>query len=211
MIVQTLILDFDMTLVNSLPAITRGLNKMARHFKLPEVTEDDTRRVISLETRDFWQSLWGYYDEAWADFFLKEVADREKYYLEMTPGAEDLLKRLKSGGVSLGLATNRNNAWAALASVGLAAYFDTAVGSGDVNLGKPAPDMLFLAMDQLHADPGQTIYVGDAVFDMLAAKRAGIRAIGLLEGGTSKEELLEAGAWQVRQNLSDLNDLLQSL
>ncbi len=207
--VRTVILDFDMTLVNSLNAITKGLNKMARHFNLREVTEDDTRRVMSLETRDFWHSLWGCYDESWVDYFIKEVADGEKYHLEITAGAVELLQRLKSDGVSLGLATNRDNAWAALTSVGLASYFDTAVGSGDVAQGKPAPDMLLMAMEQLHAEPGQTLYIGDAVFDMLAAKGAGIRAVGLLEGGVSREELLEAGAWQVRRDLTDLDDLLQ--
>lgn len=205
--VRTVIFDFDMTLVDSIYAITRGLNKMARHFNLPAVSESDTRRVMSFQAKDFWRNLWGYHDVAWNDYFVNEVAAQESNYLELAPGALETLMKLKRNGLGLALATNRDNAWAALASMGLASYFDTAVGSGDVAQGKPAPDMILMAMGQLNADPGRTLYVGDAVFDMEAANRAGIRAVGLLEGGTSRDELIRAGAWQVRETLGDLDDL----
>lgn len=206
--VRTVIFDFDMTLVDSIYAITRGLNKMAEHFNLRPVDENDTRRVMSLEAKDFWKALWGYDDPSWRDFFMKSVAGQEKNYLEITPGAVELLNRLRNSGFGLGLATNRDNAWYALASIGLAKYFDTAVGSRDVPHGKPAPDMLFMAMNQMGADPGQTVYIGDSPYDMQAAAKAGVRAVGVLEGGTSREELLAAGAWQVRPTLNDLNDIL---
>ncbi len=205
---RTVIFDFDMTLVDSICAITRGLNQMADHFGLTRVNENDTRRVMSLEAREFWSTLWGHHDDAWQEFFLREVAKNEKNYLEITPGAVELLEKMKTAGLGLGLATNRTNAWSALTSIGLASYFDAAVGSGDVTRGKPAPDMLLLALDRLGADAAHTIYIGDAVFDMEAAARAGIRGVGLVEGGTSREDLLKAGAWQVRDNLRDLDDLL---
>lgn len=205
---QTIIFDFDMTLVNSINAITIGLNKMARHFGLPPVHESDTRRVMSSEAKNFWRNLWGYHDEAWNDFFLNEVADQEKFYLEIAPGAVDLLAALKNEGRHIGLATNRSDAWQALSSIGLSVYFDEAVGSGEVAQGKPAPDMLLLIMDKLKADPSTTLYIGDAPVDMEAARRGGIRGVGILAGGSSKEELLKAGAWQVRPTIKDLGRLL---
>lgn len=205
---RTVIFDFDMTLVDSIYAITRGLNKMAAHFNLPAVDESDTRRVMSLEAKDFWKTLWGRDDPAWREYFLQAVAGQEKNYLEVAPGAVELLARLRNAGVGLGLATNRDNAWQALASVGLAQYFDTAVGSGDVPRGKPSPDMIFMAMNQMGADPGQSVYIGDSIFDMRAATGAGIKAVGVTEGGTSEEDLLAAGAWRTRPTLKDLDDIL---
>jgi HAD superfamily hydrolase (TIGR01509 family) len=182
---------------------------MAAHFHLPQVTESEVLRVLHLESRELWSRLWGSYDEAWADFFIRKMAAEEKYYLEISPGAVDLLRRLKKNGLGLGLATNRDRPWEALASVGLAPYFDTAVGALDVARGKPAPDMLLLALEQLRADPGQTLYIGDAPTDMAAAARAGLRGVGLLEGaGLDRADLLAAGAWQIRSTLPDLADLL---
>lgn len=205
---KTVIFDFDMTLVNSIYAITRGLNKMADHFGLTPVDENDTRRVMSLESREFWINLWGEYNPEWNDYFVEEVADREKHYLEITPGTVELLEKVKKADMNLALATNRDNAWAALTSIDLAHYFDTAVGSGDVPRGKPAPDMINLILDQLKADPGKTIMVGDSPYDMQAAVAAGVRAVGVLEGGNTRRDLMEAGAWQVRDTLRDINGIL---
>ncbi|UQZ91071.1 hypothetical protein C4J81_18340 [Deltaproteobacteria bacterium Smac51] len=205
---QTVILDYDMTLVDSIRAITRGLNKIAERFDLRPVDENDTRGVMSLEAKAFWSTLWGRYDEEWSRYFIAEVSKQEKNYLEISPGAEELLTDLKASGVQLALATNRDNAWHALASIDLARYFDTAVGCLDVMRGKPAPDMILMVLDQLNADPCQTVYVGDAVFDMEAARAAGVRAIGLTQGGVSREALFAAGAWQVRENLLESRQLL---
>ena len=206
--IRNVILDFDMTLVNSLFAITRGLNIMARNFGLKEVTEAEARAVMHLECQAMWSGLWGAYDETWHDFFITRMADEEKNHLTVVPGAVDLLRGLKKMGLSLALATNRDRPWEALAAVGLAPYFDTAVGALEVASGKPAPDMLRLAMKRLEADPGQTVFIGDAPSDMTAAVRAGVRGVGLLEGGGySGGELLAAGAWRIRARLTDLADL----
>ncbi|MDR1921948.1 MAG: HAD family hydrolase [Candidatus Adiutrix sp.] len=205
----TFIFDFDMTLVDSIFAVTRGLNRIARHFNLPPVTESETRRVMSLETKDFWTTLWGRYEAAWSEYFVAEVAGREANYLEIVPGAEAMLAELNAKGAALALATNRGNAWAALSSTGLSRYFDAAVGANDVARGKPAPDMLYLAMDRLKTDPGQAIYIGDAVYDMQAARAAGIKGLGLLQAGASAEELTAAGAWKIRATLIEARDLLE--
>jgi len=205
--IRHVILDFDLTLVNSLPAIGLGLNRLARHFGLKEVTETEIRAVMHLDCQAMWSGLWGAYDPAWHDFFITVMAGEEKKHLTALPGAEDLLRSLKKRGLGLGLATNRDRPWEALASVGLAPYFDSAAGALEVARVKPAPDMLWLVMERLEALPDQTIFIGDAPSDMAAAARAGVRGVGLLEGGGSHEELLAAGAWQIRAALPDLADL----
>lgn len=209
--VKTVIFDFDMTLVNSIYAITKGLNQMAEHFSLPRVTEDDTRKVMSLPSSEFWSALWGEHNPAWSEYFLAAVKGDEKHYLEIVPGAVELLAGLKNNGTALGLATNRDDAWAALSSVDLARFFDAAVGAGDVEKPKPHPDMVLKVMHQVGADPGQTILIGDAVYDVQAANAAGIKAIAVLEGGVPRTELLAAGAWQLVDTLKDAGDILNRL
>jgi HAD superfamily hydrolase (TIGR01509 family) len=206
--IRHVIFDFDMTLVDSLSVITRGLNQMARHFGLREVTEAETRAVMHLEAQAMWSGLWGRYDRAWYDFFIATVAAREKDGLAVVPGAPELLKNLKKKGLTLALATNRDRPWPALAATGLAPFFDTAVGALEVARGKPAPDMLRLALERLQANPDQAIFVGDAPTDMTAAVRAGVRGVGLLEGcGAGYGELLAAGAWRILARLPDLAGL----
>jgi phosphoglycolate phosphatase-like HAD superfamily hydrolase len=53
--------------------------------------------------------------------------------------------------------------------------------------------------------------VGDAVWDLLAARRAHMLGIGLLTGGYGQEELLVAGAYQVFRDVGELDDALEEL
>jgi phosphoglycolate phosphatase-like HAD superfamily hydrolase len=62
---------------------------------------------------------------------------------------------------------------------------------------KPDPDLFLAAIDRLGVDPAGVYVVGDSVWDLLAARRAGTLGIGLLSGGYGTEELERAGAYRV--------------
>ena len=205
---RTVIFDLDLTLINSAATITFGVNELAKHFHLPLKSKAEVVAAMSLSNDDIWQQLWGYKDPAWTKHFLDIVSRVEKDTLEIMPGAEALLVALKQKGLRLALATNRTTPWSSLVTVNLAKYFDTAVGSGDVLKGKPEPDMLLSALRQTGSLANQSVYIGDAPGDMQAAQAACMRAIGVLTGGHNRDDLISAGAWQVRQTISDIRDLL---
>ncbi len=62
---------------------------------------------------------------------------------------------------------------------------------------KPDPDLFLAAIDRLSVQAEDVFVVGDSVWDMLAARRAGVLGIGLLSGGYGTEELERAGAYRV--------------
>lgn len=68
------------------------------------------------------------------------------------------------------------------------------VDGSHVEHAKPAPDLLLLAAEQLRTPPSRCWYVGDATWDMLAARAAGMIGIGVPYGVASKSDLLNAGA-----------------
>ena len=81
------------------------------------------------------------------------------------------------------------------------------VNSSDVENSKPAPDIFELALEEAGATSGETVAVGDAVWDVEAADRAGIRTVAVLTGGAfSEEELKEAGAVEVYKDCAALLD-----
>ena len=61
------------------------------------------------------------------------------------------------------------------------------------------------------ADPGDCYVVGDAVWDLLAARRAGMLSIGLLTGGYGSDELERAGAYRVYRDAHELHISLDEL
>jgi phosphoglycolate phosphatase-like HAD superfamily hydrolase len=73
-----------------------------------------------------------------------------------------------------------------------------------VDSSKPAPDLVHVALDQAGTSPAQTVFVGDSVWDAQACQQAGVPCIGVLSGGTSREELLDAGAAAVYGDPAEL-------
>ena len=81
----------------------------------------------------------------------------------------------------------------------------------DVKRAKPEPD-LFLACQQKLGVPVDECYVvGDAVWDLLAARRADMLSVGLLSGGYGEDELLAAGAYRVYRDAAELHRSLDEL
>ncbi|MDR1039838.1 MAG: HAD family hydrolase [Deltaproteobacteria bacterium] len=208
--INTLIFDIDLTLVDSLKACVEGTNIIAREFGLPEKSDKEVLAAISLTMESFWEAMWGSYDPAWQKFYEENVVRRIDLNCPLYPGAEDVLKEARRRGLSLGVATNRSQPWLDLAAMGIAKYFDTAVGPDEGVKPKPYPDIPQLAIKQLHTDASHAVLVGDSAFDINSAKGAGIRALGLTQGGASEEELLEAGAWMVRPGISYVLEFLDS-
>ena len=121
------------------------------------------------------------------------------------PGAAQLLQELTANETPWVIATSGAERFArpGVASLGLEG--DVPLVTRDaVRYAKPDPDLFLAAADRVGADIRQSIVVGDAVWDMLAARRAGALAIGLLSGGYGREELLFSGAFRVYEDAADL-------
>jgi len=115
------------------------------------------------------------------------------------PGAADLLEATTRLGLHVVLATSAKDEEIDLMldALGARDSIGTVVSSGDVEQAKPQPDIVDRALSDSGTDPGHAVMVGDAVWDMIAARRAGIQGIGLLSGGIAEQELREAGALEI--------------
>jgi beta-phosphoglucomutase-like phosphatase (HAD superfamily) len=85
------------------------------------------------------------------------------------------------------------------------------VDRNDVERAKPEPDLFLACQDRLGVQPQECYVIGDAVWDLLAARRAGMLGIGLLSGGYGQEELYQAGAYRVYRNPAELLDSIYQL
>jgi HAD superfamily hydrolase (TIGR01549 family) len=139
------------------------------------------------------------------------IRDAEKHaYMalidEVAPleGARELLLDLKERGHTVVLASSAK-------ADEVERYLDLLVArdladdwttSADVEHTKPEPDLVLAALEK--AGGGDAVMIGDSTWDCLAAKRAKIPSIGVLTGGFSREELLEAGAAEVFESIAEM-------
>ena len=136
-------------------------------------------------------------------------------FLELLPvrrpltGAPDLLRRLYENGVPFGIATSgvHPEIDASLVVLGVPPGV-IVIDRGDVLRAKPEPDLFLACQERMGVRREDCYVVGDAVWDLLAARRAGMLSVGLLSGGYGEDELIAAGAFRVYR---DAQELLESL
>jgi membrane protein len=133
----------------------------------------------------------------------------QEHYLEQVrpfPGARDLLARGKEEGFTVALATSANPEELEYYVELLDArdLIDVTTSKGDVEATKPAPDIFAAAVSKAGVRPQEALVIGDTPYDVLAANRAGVQAIGLLSGGFPEEELRSAGATAIYKDAADL-------
>jgi HAD superfamily hydrolase (TIGR01509 family) len=120
------------------------------------------------------------------------------------PGAADLLDALRERGLKVVLASSgkKEQTGRLLALFGGEERSQAWTASDDVDASKPAPDLIQVALEKV--DGTNAIVIGDAVWDIGAAEKAGLPSIGLRCGGFGEAELLDAGASQVYRDPEDL-------
>ena len=144
----------------------------------------------------------------------QEIADRKNRYFaeslasvtpdELLPGALAALRELKRRGVKIAVASNSRNAKPIIRQVGIDQYLDAVVDGHEIENSKPDPEVFLLAAKSIGVPPANCIVVEDAVAGLEAARRAGMKALGI---GT-RERLTNADMVVADLSAISIDDLL---
>lgn len=128
------------------------------------------------------------------------------------PGARELLAQLREARVAHGIATSgrRPAIDASLAALGTPESM-VIIDRGAVPRAKPEPDLFLTCAERLGVRASECYVVGDAVWDLLAARRAGMLSVGVLSGGYGEDELHRAGAFRTYRDCAELAVSLDEL
>lgn len=122
------------------------------------------------------------------------------------PGAAGLLQRCHDAGLTVVLASSSpEDELADLRKlIDADEAIDAATTADDAEQSKPEPDIFLAAMESAGIDPERALVVGDSIWDIQAARRAGVGCIAVETGGFSQHELSEEGARQVYRDVDEL-------
>jgi HAD superfamily hydrolase (TIGR01509 family) len=137
-----------------------------------------------------------------------------RYYKETTsllrvlPGARQLLNQVSSHGLQVVLATSApEDELSILRDLLDVEELVSAVTSGeDVDVAKPEPAIVDIALQRAGVDHSRAVFIGDSVWDAKASVRASVPCIGVRSGGVSREELENAGARMVFDDVQGIAD-----
>lgn len=127
--------------------------------------------------------------------------------IPVVPGIREFLARMKQSGMKMAVAsgTQLEAIEVILKKTGMRHYFETIVTSKDVSAPKPSPEIFLKAAEKLELKPEECVVFEDAANGIQAAKAGHIPCIALTTG-TSKENLMAAGATLVVKDYTEITD-----
>jgi HAD superfamily hydrolase (TIGR01549 family) len=216
--VRALIFDLDGTLIDTVYAHVFAWQRALAEVDLP-VDGWRIHRRIGMSGGLFTRALARELGRPLSDEEINAIQDRHgQLFRELLPerrplpGAADLLRHLVELGVPYGIATSgrRPEIDASLEALGVGEDV-IVVDRGEVMRAKPEPDLFLACQERMGVEIRDCTVVGDAVWDLLAARRAGMLSVGLLTGGYGEDELAQAGAFRVYRDPAELDASLDEL
>jgi HAD superfamily hydrolase (TIGR01509 family) len=203
MLLRGMIFDIDGTLVDTNPSHIEAWHQAFARlgFQVPpdrirlEVGKGGDLLVPSILGEELEEKVGDPLRKAQKEEFLK-IAERVRF--RVFPKVPELFQAVRERGIRTALATSsdKKHLQATIKSAGLdfTRLADELVTKDDAEASKPAPDLLFVALEKLDVSAAQCALVGDTIYDGQASQAAGIAFIAVLSGCTTEAALLEAGA-----------------
>ena len=210
---KTVLFDLDGTLIDSAEGIMNSFAYTFEKLGLPAVPRTEMGAFIGPPLLYSFETICGLTRaeaeravETYREYFGAKGVFENKVY----PGVEELLKKLRTSGRRLVLATSKYELYALqiLENLSLSEYFDFAAGSEkDGGRGTKA-EVIEYALTKTGAEKGSAVMVGDRMHDIAGAREAGIDSIGVLFGFGSRAELEEHGATHIASDAREVYEII---
>lgn len=214
---NTIIFDLDGTLLDTLQDLADSVNYALASFSMPLRTLGEVRAFVGNGVGKLIERAvpagTGVEEcscclERFRAHYLINMANKTAPY----PGTIELLRKLGSEDYKIAVVSNKLDQ--AVKELVLSHFGDLipiAIGERPNMASKPSPDMVYLALEELGADPHQAVYVGDSDVDIETAKNAGLPCISVTWGFRDRGFLLERGATHVVDSTEELYHILQEI
>jgi pyrophosphatase PpaX len=202
--------DFDGTLADSITLITASYRHTISTVFGEEVDDDEVRSWIGRPLQPVLEERYpGRGAELTAVFRAWNLANHDEL-IETVDGIATLLTDLHTAGARTGVVSSKkfDTVRRGLGAVGLADQIDVLAGQEQTELHKPHPEPLLYAAARLGAQPSDCVYVGDAIFDIQAARAAGMAAVAVTWGAARRAVLEAIGPDEIADDVCALRAVL---
>lgn len=204
----TYLFDFDYTLADSSRGIVICFRNVLERHGHTGISDEAIKRTIGKTLEDSFSILSGITTpETLAEYKKEYVKEADTYMTVNTfffPETVTVLKTLKSQGAQIGIISTkfRFRIREMVDRHFPKDFFDIIIGGEDVKQAKPDPQGIKKALRRLHRRKSETLYIGDSTVDAETAQAAKVDFVGVLNGMTTREELMVYPHRQILDNLS---------
>ncbi len=209
--IKAVIFDVDGTLIDTVDLHADAWVQALKHFGY-EIAFQDMRSQIGkggdqilhgLLPPDVIEQRADEIKDYRADLFKRDYLHRARAF----PGVRELFERIRASGQRAVLASSGTEEEVEQYKeiAGIADLIDSATSSDDAERSKPFPDIFQAALAKLSPlEPDEAVVIGDTPYDAEAARKAGIKSIGVLTGGFAEQALKDAGCIAVYDGPEDI-------
>lgn len=206
-----IIFDFDGTLGDTRRNIVTTMQMTIAELHLPNRSEEECAATIGLPLTGCFRTLFPDIQdeliplcaETYRKFFNENLKTIQP---EAFPGVVETLSILHQNGYTLTIASSRsrNSLTELTRNMGIADYVSYLLGADDVKEAKPKPEPVLKTLADMHYDAGETLVVGDMAVDIQMGANAGAKTCGVTWGNGTRDELVQAGADYIIDNMEEL-------
>ncbi|RKD20149.1 beta-phosphoglucomutase [Pelobium manganitolerans] len=213
--IKGLLFDLDGVLVDTAVYHYKAWLRLAKTmgFTFSELQNEELKGISRMDSLDK-VLAWGNVQKS-AEEKLALATQKNDWYVEMInkmtpaevlPGALNFLQQAKQAGYKMALGSASKNSATILKNTNLAHFFDAIVDGNSVSKSKPDPEVFLKGAQELALQPQQCVVFEDAEAGIIAAKRGGMKAIGIGDKNILKQaDKVVAGLGQLSvKNLEEL-------
>ena len=211
MSIRLIIFDFDGTLGDTRRNIVTTMQMTIAELHLPNRSEEECAATIGLPLAECFRTLFPDIQEeliprcaeTYRRFFNENLKTIQP---EAFPGVVETLSVLHQIGFTLTIASSRsrNSLTELTRNMGIADYISYILGADDVKEAKPKPEPVLKTLADMHYDASQALVVGDMAVDIQMGANAGTMTCGVTWGNGTRDELVQAGADYIIDNIGEL-------
>ncbi|MDG1859008.1 MAG: HAD-IA family hydrolase [Emcibacteraceae bacterium] len=212
------IFDCDGTLVDGQHMIISAMKYASDQCRIPYPGDEPVRRIVGLSLLEAISRVYptltdGDHQLIRTEFIehFQHLRTLEDHNEPLYEGIKEVILELSDMGVLLGVATGKSTRGLknTLLNHGLTDHFVT-LNTADDGPGKPHPSMINVALSDAGVERENAFMIGDTTYDMVMAKNAGVRSVGVTWGYHPEDELVTSGADHIINHISEFIELVKA-